>query len=263
MGSLTEGKEGAWDPEVYARFRDERRRPFLDLVALVARAPAMRVLDLGCGTGEPTRALHDALGAAETLGVDSSAEMLARSADHAGNGVSFALGDISTFEPAAPLDLVFSNAAIHWVPDHEALLARFRRFLAPRGQLAVQVPDMRGHASHRTASELASEEPFASALGPPRLSPVLAPERYAELLFRLGFVEQTVKLQIYGHVLPGPEAVVEWVRGTLLTDYRGGLPAALWELFLSSYTERLLARLPDERPFFYPYRRILMSGRLP
>jgi len=254
-----------WDPTVYGRFAEQRRKPFEDLLALVRPAPGMRAVDLGCGSGELTRALHDALGCAETLGVDSSAEMLAKSGAYAGNGVSFTVGDLAAFAPAGPLDLVFSNAAIHWVPDHPSLLARLASHLAPGGQLAVQVPDQEDHPSHATAREVAREDPFASALadsGGARTSPVLAPEKYAEILFRLGFQEQTVRLQIYPQPLESRDAVVDWVRGSLLTDYKRRLGAELYDRFLAAYRERLLPRLADERPFFYPYRRVLMWGRL-
>jgi trans-aconitate 2-methyltransferase len=255
--------QGAWDPGVYERFAAERSRPFEDLLALVERRPGMRVVDLGCGSGALTRRLHDALSAETTLGLDSSSEMLARSAEHAGNGVAFRVGDLAEFAPERPPDLVFSNAALHWVPDHPALFARLARLLAPGGQLAVQVPDQEAHASHATARDVAREEPFASRLpGGARISPVLAPEEYASLLFRLGFRDQTVRLQIYGHPLESRADVVEWVKGTLLTDYKKRLGPDLFVRFLTRYGERLMERLPDERPFFYPYRRILMWGRL-
>ncbi len=256
-------QQGGWDPSVYERFAAERSRPFEDLLALVQRRPGMRVADLGCGSGALTRRLHDALSAEATLGIDSSAEMLGRSAKHAGNGVAFLRGDLEEFAPERPLDLVFSNAALHWAPDHPSLFERLSRLLAPGGQLAVQVPDQETHASHATARDVAREEPFASRLpGGARVSPVLVPEAYASLLFRLGFREQTVRLQIYGHPLESREDVVEWVKGTLLTDYKKRLGPELYTSFLARYRERLMERLPDERPFFYPYRRILMWGRL-
>lgn len=259
MSNLT---QGAWDPAVYERFAAERARPFEDLLALVEPAPGMRVADLGCGSGPLTRRLHDALGASTTVGVDSSPEMLARSAESAGNGVSFVLGDLAEWRPEAPLDLVFSNAALHWVPDHPALFARLARLLAPGGQLAVQMPDQEAHASHVTAREVAREEPFAARFPEgPRVSPILTAEEYAHLLFRLGFPRQTVRVQMYPQALPSREDVVEWVKGSLLTDYRKRLGDELYPRFLARYRERLMERLPDERPFFYPYRRLLLWAR--
>jgi trans-aconitate 2-methyltransferase len=250
-----------WDPDRYARFREERTAPFRDLLALVERRPGMRVVDLGCGFGDLTRLAHETLAAAETLGVDSSPAMIARSAEHAAPGLSFRVGDAGAFD-GRDLDLVLSNAALHWVPDHEALLPRLAAALAPGGQLALQVPANDDHPSHAVARAVASEPPFAGALGGyVRVSPVLAPEAYARLLHRAGLAERRVRVEVYGHRLSSREDVVEWVRGSLLTDYEKRLDPALWPRFLERYRERLLAELPDERPFLYTYRRVFLYGR--
>jgi len=251
----------AWDPERYARFRDERRAPFLDLLSLVEPRSGMRVVDLGCGTGELTRLAHERLGARETLGVDASPAMLEKAAPLAGGGLSFARGDAGAFEDGG-WDLVLSNAALHWVPDHERLLPRLAACLADGGQLAVQVPANEDHPSHAVAREVASEPPFRDALaGHVRRSPVLAPERYAELLFRLGFAARRVRVEVYGHPLASRDEVVEWVRGTLLADYEKRLDAGTWAAFLARYRERLRAALPDDRPFLYTYRRVFVWAR--
>lgn len=248
----------AWNPEQYGRFAAERRQPFLDLLALLHPIPSGRAVDLACGTGELTRALHERLGAAETLGIDSSAAMLTKAKTFAGHGLRFEAGDLAAFVPERPFDVVFSNAALHWAPDHPKLLERLAAAVGPAGQLAFQLPANFDHPSHTAAEETAREEPFAYALGgAPHPRHVLAPEAYAALLDVLGFAEQTVRLQVYGHRLASREDIVEWVKGTLLTDYEKRLPAELYSRFLARYRERLFALLPDERPFFFPFKRIL------
>jgi len=251
-----------WDPAQYVRFAEERRRPFLDLLALVPPRPGMRVLDLGCGTGELTRLAHERLGAAETLGIDRSEAMLARAEALAGGGLRFARMDLA--EAAGSWDLVLSNAALQWLPDHERLLPRLCGLLAPGGCLAVQVPDNHDHPSHRIARETGEEPPFRGALGSwKKERTVLAPERYAEILYAAGLRDLTVRLEVYLHELPGPEAVVEWVKGTLLNDWKERLSEGLWVCYLSRYQERLSAALPGERPYLYTYRRVLMAGTRP
>jgi trans-aconitate 2-methyltransferase len=255
-----------WKPELYARFRAERSRPFYDLLAMVRERPGMRVVDLGCGTGELTADAHKRLRARSTLGIDSSPAMLEKAAPLSGDGLDFAQGDIARFEDptGAGYDLVLSNAALHWVPDHPALLARLVRLLAPGGQLAVQVPANQTHASHRLANELAREEPFASALqGYVRHRSVLTPVEYALQLKRLGLVGEESRLQVYVHELSEPADVVAWCRGTLLTDYEKRLPPDLWQRYLDTYRSRIVAALPDERPYLYTYQRILFSGLRP
>ena len=255
--------DSPWDPTQYNRFRAERQQPFLDLVALVEPRPGLRVVDLGCGTGEMTRVLHDRLPGAETLGVDSAETMLAESAPFVTAGLRFARADIAAFAPDAAFDLIVSNAALHWLPDHAALFARLRDGLAARGQLAVQVPANYDYPSHVVAAQVGGEAPFRDALGGFTVGcPVHAPEWYAALLHRLGFRLQHVRLQVYAHLLDTRDDVVEWVRGSLLTAYQRRLPAELWPAFVERYRARLLAELPDQRPFFYPFKRLLLWGRL-
>jgi trans-aconitate 2-methyltransferase len=250
----------AWDPDRYARFREERSAPFHDLLALVERRPGMRVVDLGCGFGDLTRLAHGTLGAQETVGIDSSAAMIARAAIHAGAGVSFEVGDAGAFDRHG-FDLVLSNAALHWVPDHAALLPRLADTLPPGGQLALQVPANDDHPSHAAARAVAAEPPFRQALGGfVRASPVLAPEAYALLLHRAGLARQRVRVEVYGHLLASRDEVVEWVRGSLLTDYEKRMAPETWPAFLERYRARLFTELPDERPFLYTYRRLFLWG---
>ena len=124
--------DSAWDPDQYLRFAAERRRPFDDLLAQLEPVPGGRAVDLGCGTGELTVELHAHLGAAETVGIDDSVSMLERARDLAAPGVRFELGRLEEWAPAVPVDVVFANASLHWVPDHPALLARLVAGLARR-----------------------------------------------------------------------------------------------------------------------------------
>ena len=243
-----------WAPEVYQRFQAERKQPFLDLLSLIEHRPHMRVADLGCGTGELTRELHETLSAQETVGIDDSETMLLKSGHFQGEMLRFERGSIEAFVTDKPYDLVFSNAALHWIADHEQLLVRLTNFLAMDGQIAIQMPANDSHPSHRVAAEVAHD--FGV---PARPAYVLEPERYAELLYRLGYKRQHVRMQVYGHVLPSTDDVVEWVRGALLTAYEAQL-GARYEEYLAAYRERLRHALGDERPFFYTYKRVLMWG---
>jgi trans-aconitate 2-methyltransferase len=253
-----------WNPAQYGRFADERSRPFFDLLAMVQPIPGGRAIDLGCGTGELTRVLHDRVQAGATIGLDNSETMLEQSAAFATKGLTFRLGTILRFAPRKPVDLLFSNAAIQWVPDHAGLFPRLVAALAPAGQLAIQMPANFDYPSHVIAGEVAHEDPFAEAMnGYVRQDYVRVPEWYAETLDRLGLEDINVRLQVYIHHLASREEVIEWVKGSLLTDYQKRMPAELWPEFLAHYRARLLPALAGERPFFYPFKRILMWGRKP
>lgn len=251
--------DARWNPAAYERFKDQRSQPFYDLLTMIPPAPGGRVVDLGCGTGELTKALHLHTGAAVTTGIDSSAAMLEKAAAHGAPGLEFHKGTIEAYAPEAPLDLVFSNAAVHWVEDHPALFARHASFLAPGGRIAAQLPANHTHPSHRIAVATAREAPFATALGGwVREAPVLTPERYSALAYALGFREINVQLRVYGHELESAHAVVEWVKSSLLLDYAKRMPEALYAQFSARYTERLVAELGPARPYWFTFNRILL-----
>ena len=251
-----------WDPGQYERFKQERTAPFEDLLALVRPVPGGRVVDLGCGTGELTARLHAHSQAADTLGVDSSTAMLAQAEAFVTEGLRFEPGDLRSF--AGDVDVVFANAALQWVPDHPALLAQLTASLRRGGQLAVQVPANHDHPSHTIAAEIGAE--FGLDPGE-RFHSVLAPEEYATILDRLGFVEQHVRLQVYGVALPATDGVIEWVKGTRLTEIRSRLgDDAAYERFLARYRECLLEALGDpagDQPYFYAFKRILLWAQRP
>ena len=265
-----------WDPLQYDKFQREREQPFFDLLAMVRPQPGMRIVDLGCGTGKLTRLLHTQLDARQTLGIDRSDSMLAATREGTQPpGLRFDVGTIEDFiggngaralEPSGGdrWDLIFSNAALHWVDDHERLLERLAHRIAPSGQIAFQVPAQHDTLTHKVADELAGAEPFRSAFGGWRLSqPVLPPDAYARLLYRCGFDDPKVHLIVYPHVLASREDVVEWVKGTLLTEYKRHVPDQVYAHFVDQYRGRLLARLEDAKPFFYPFKRILCWGQRP
>jgi trans-aconitate 2-methyltransferase len=261
-------RQDAWNPDQYTRFRAERSQPFFDLLGLVRVRPGMRAVDLGCGTGQLTAEMHRRLGARETRGVDSSSAMLAEASAVAGGGLTFEQADLRDFavrpDNAGAFDLALSNAALQWVPEQAAVIEALTGLLAPDGQVAIQVPSNEDHTSHVVAREVAAEEPFRSALGGHvRRFSNLSPEGYAALLDRLGYAEQHVRLQVYAHHLPAREEVVEWVRGSLLTDYQRRLTPELFDAFLARYRATLMSRLEEVRPFFYPFKRILVWGRRP
>ena len=246
----------AWDPQQYERFREERQAPFYDLLKLVLPKKSMRIVDLGCGTGELTREMHRHFKAAETVGVDASDAMLAKSTELDEKGLSFRKGRIEDVDATEQFDLVLSNAALHWVPDHARILERLTRSVAENGQLAVQMPANVDHPSRVVADELAREEPYRSALGGEGVRQYTLPvERYATLLHELGYRKQHVKLQVYAHRLAKRDDVVEWVKGAMLTDLKR-MGDELYEQFLVKYRERLLPRLVEKRPYLYTFKRI-------
>jgi trans-aconitate 2-methyltransferase len=250
-----------WNPAQYEKFRAQRMEPFFDLLGFIKPLPGGRAIDLGCGTGELTALLAERLDLAHIEGVDSSAAMLEKAAARAGARVSFRQADIAAVDGYQPFQLVFSNAAFHWVPDNERLMRRILSQLAPGAQVAIQLPFDGDHPSRRIAHELAASPRFSARLGGfVSRSHGLPLERYAELLWEHGLSQQTCIEKIYGHELPHCADVVEWVKGTLLTPYLQRLDKPAADEFLTEYKTRLLAALGDRAPYFFPFRRVLFWG---
>jgi trans-aconitate 2-methyltransferase len=247
-----------WNPAQYHQFRNERFAPFEDLFRLVKARARLRVVDLGCGTGELTRRLADRLPESEVLGIDSSPEMLARARAQERECLSFKQGSIQEIE--GEWDMVFSHAAIHWIDDHPALIPRLLSLVSRGGQLAVQLPSNHTHPTHTLIMEIASEEPFRHALnGWNRISPVLSIREYAELLYEHGAAEITVFEKVYPSLLEDSDGLAEWTAGSTLVPYFERLPEPLHEPFMTRYRERLRALFPAA-PVFYTFRRILFAA---
>lgn len=230
----------SWDPRQYGRYADERARPFADLVARIdVRAPGL-VVDLGCGTGALTASLAERWPDAEVLGVDSSRAMLEQAAPLTSPRLRFELADVAAWQPGGPVDVLVTNATLQWVPGHLDLLRRWVAALAPGGVLALQVPANFDAPSHRLMRELAESAEFAPHLvGVLRGSESVAePAQYAELLAEAGCAVDVWETT-YLHVLPGEDAVLEWVRGTGLRPVLDVLDADASRAFVDQYGARL------------------------
>lgn len=253
-----------WDPKQYEKFEKERYEPFFDLVHLLRPLHHPRILDLGCGNGVLTKILHEKLHASYTLGIDCSKEMLARTHSIEMPGLVFKEKDIQQFTSDIPFDLVISNAAIQWIPNHHILLEQIVKLLAPGGQLAIQVPANQNYPTHVIAAELAAEEPFRTAIDSSMPTHhLLSMEDYAVLLEKLGFESQVIRLQLYVHFLESTASVVEWVKGSLLTYYKSRLGPHLYPQFLKEYQKRLIDHLGWSEPFFFYLKRLFIWGQLP
>ncbi len=235
-----------WDPTQYARYADERSRPFFDLVGRIEADAPGTVVDLGCGSGELTETLARRWPEARVRGVDSSQEMIARAP--AGGPVRFSVADAESFD-ASGVDVLISNAALQWVPTHRELLPRWADRLAPGGWLAFQVPSNFGAPSHALMRELAESPEWRERLGGVLrgAESVAPPAEYLDLLASRGMVVDAWQTE-YEHVLDGEDPVLEWVRGTGLRPVLAALPAADAARFSAQYATRLREAYP-RRPY--------------
>jgi trans-aconitate 2-methyltransferase len=257
----------AWDPVRYLRFAGERARPFAELAARISAERPATVVDLGCGEGALTATLAQRWPGARVTGIDSSATMLAAAAAHAVPGrVEFALGDVQHWQPAGPVDVLVSNAVLHWVPGHGDLLTRWAGHLAPGGELAVQVPGNFRSPTHTLLAELCRSPRWAAQLADaaPRPDAVLDPAGYYDVLTSAGLTADVWETT-YLHVLSGPDPVLDWVRSTTFRPVLAQLRADDGAEFTAAYAAALREAYPT-RPdgtTLLPFRRIFAVGSRP
>lgn len=223
-----------WNPTQYERFRDERKRPFFELLARVDAAAASRVVDLGCGTGDLTLVLSERWPGARITGVDSSEAMITEARRRALPGrVDFELADLAGWRPREPLGMLVSNAALHWLPDHAGLLSQLVSLLGPSGVLAFQVPANFDAPSHRLIDEVRAQPRFAAALAGVRRGHAEPLDFYEAHLAGLGLTVDAWDTT-YLHVLHGEDAVLQWLLGTTLRPVLSALGPAEGQAFLEA-----------------------------
>jgi trans-aconitate 2-methyltransferase len=253
------GSASGWNPAQYLKFAGARARPALDLLERVTLEAPATVYDLGCGPGTVTRLLAARWPVARVVGVDSSPDMLARAAQE-GGAAAWQRADLAAWVPEAPADLLYSNAALHWLDGHAGLFPRLLGFLKPDGALAVQMPRNHAAPSHTCMVEAAEAGPWRERLKPLlRPSPVSPPAFYYDLL-----APRAARLDIweteYLHVLEGDNPVVEWTRGTALKPLLDALDGAERTAFLADYAGRVARAYPPRRDgrTLFPFRRLFL-----
>lgn len=211
----------AWDPQRYLTYADERGRPFLELIARIDEPAPEHVVDLGCGPGTLTRLLADRWPGAHIEGIDSSPEMIA-TAERDGGAVDYRVGDLRSWRPTRQVDVLLSNAALQWVPDHLALLPTLVDQIRPGGWLAFQVPGNFDEPSHTIRAELAAETPYAEQTASVAAPGALDATVYSAVLADLGCTVDAWETT-YLHRLSGEDPVFTWISGTSLRPYLAAL----------------------------------------
>lgn len=252
-----------WDPALYLRFADQRLRPALDLLARVDLGAPERVIDLGCGAGNVTAFLKRRWPDAGVVGIDNSQEMLAQARASA-PGIRWETGDLSTWQPADPVTLLYSNAALHWADRHEHLFPRLARFVAPGGVLAIQMPHQYNAPSHHSGLELARSVRWRDKLqGIARASPVADPQQYYDWL-----APHVAQLDIweteYLQCMEGENPVADFTKATFLRQFLDLLDGAERSAFEAEYRELVLRAYPkrDDGRTLFPFRRLFIVARI-
>jgi len=247
-----------WDPAQYLKFADHRLRPAIDLLNRIPVTDPGEVYDLGAGTGNVTVQLKERWPNAHITGVDDSEAMLAKAGQIP--GISWERANLAQWKPSRPADLIYSNAALHWLPDHEKLFRALLSYLAPGGVLAVQMPRNFMAPSHTLVNDVALNGPWRA-----KLEPILRPPPTAEPAVYYGLLApQAAIVDIweteYLHVLEGKDPVKEWIKGSWMSPLLDALDANERVEYEAEYS-RLAAQAYPPRPdgqTLLPFRRLFL-----
>lgn len=250
-----------WEPQTYLRYADVRFRAGLDLIARIPKSDYPSIYDLGCGTGHLTRILADTFPGSSVTGIDSSPEMLAE-AGREFPKMAWQRADITSWRPPGPAGLIYTNAALQWVPDHGQLLPSLVSQLQPGGILAMQVPRHFESPSHLELKELVMQHEWRAKLEPLLLATIPPPETYWRWLSphtRNLDVWETIYLQ----VLDGKDPVVNFMRGTALRPFLSVLPEAEAAKFLDAFAKRMAIAYPPQPSgqTLFPFRRMFLVAQ--
>ena len=252
----------AWNPNHYLRFADHRERPGVELLARIPNVETQTIVDLGCGTGNLTALLAQRWPEARVVGVDSAPEMIDRArSDHpAGEWI---VADIEDWEAGEPIGIIYSNAALHWIDDHERLFPRLRSLLSAGGVLAVQMPDNWAAPTHRIPAEVLDDGDWPKAARSALMRDRLArPADYARWLqpADVEFWRTT-----YFQRLTGEDPVWNWVTGSVLRPVLGALDDGEREQFSAIVRRRYATAYPRESDgtTVLPFSRLFMTARAP
>lgn len=252
----------AWDPAQYLKFADHRLRPAIDLLNRIDMADPGEVVDLGAGAGNVTRLIKMRWPGARVTGVDTSQEMLAKAAAAAPE-ITWQLADLGAWRAERPVDVIYSNAALHWLEGHPTLFPALLSSLAPGGTLAVQMPRNFPAPSHTSMAEAARSGRWRAKLEPLlRPSPTGDPAFYYDLL-----APRAASLDIweteYLQVLDGENPVKEWTKGTWLRPLLDALDEPDRKDFEAAYAAlvgQAYPRRADGRTLF-PFRRLFIIAK--
>jgi trans-aconitate 2-methyltransferase len=247
-----------WNPDQYQRFSEHRSRPFYDLITRIDAPRAKRIADLGCGPGNLTAYLSQRWSESSVTGMDNSPEMLEKAKQLSSTNLEFELADLSNWQPRERQHVIVSNAALHWVPNHETLIPRLASLLEPDGWLAVQMPNNFNQASHLTINHICSSSRWNKQLGnlDSALRHAKPLEWYIATLSRLGFQVDAWETN-YQHTLPGENAVLEWVKGTALRPMLAVLKPDDQIEFLEECRIQLLEAYPPQSfGTLLPFKRV-------
>ena len=250
-----------WQPDRYLQFHSERTQPSIDLVAKIDKVAPEYIIDIGCGPGNSTQVLSHRWPQSKIIGIDTSASMIARA------GLDFPkqewqTANASTYEPTTKFDIVFSNAVIQWIPDHEKLFAKFHSLLCGGGIVAVQIPLFWDMPLGVIIDEVAQDIRWKNRTEKvERIFTIHDHVFYYDLLSSL-FTSIELWETDYLHILESHESIIEMMRSTGLKPYHELLSDEERGEFEKAVLKGIQQAYPTQKngKVLLPFKRLFLKG---
>ena len=247
-----------WDPKQYLKFRNERTRPSIDLVSRIGIENPESIIDIGCGPGNSTRILRSKWPNSKIVGVDNSAEMISRAKKDFPGG-RWILTDASRLEENRAYNIIFSNAALQWIPNHKQLMQKLMKLVKPEGVLAVQLPANNRSVLHTSLMAVAQEAKWKEYVtGCDSLLTYHEAEFYYNVLIPFSGVIDMWETTYY-HVLGSHVDMIEWYKSTGMKPFLQRLPCDAYRReFEKAILEKCRKMYPIQKngDVLYPFRRL-------
>lgn len=252
-----------WEPEKYLKFKQERTRPVHDLISRVELQEPERILDIGCGPGNSTAPLRERWPFSDIVGIDNSPAMVDRAqCDHP--DIKFIVMDAGKdLSTLGEFDLVFANASLQWIPDHEALLPRLLGILRSGGVLAVQIPQFDEMPISKALAETITSSAWSAYFSGFEPGFTFRPARaYYDILSGVAKDMQLWSIDYY-HIMPSHAAIMDMMESTGLRPYLDRLPSSQWPAFKRAVIERLKTCYPcqSDGSVLFPFKRLFIVAR--
>ncbi len=250
-----------WSPTDYAQYYDLRLLPARDLLAAVGELPAGRILDLGCGSGGVGQLLKEQFPDHTLHGIENSPAMR-EAAMETGSYDAVDDGDLATMDLGQDNALIFTNAAMNWVPEHRTVLPRILDHILPGGWFAMQVPSQHDAPSHALARDVATRLDPEAFPDTDANANVLSPRSYAGLLAPYGQVRVWMTEYMQELTAPHGHPVRHFTQATYLRPYLSHFDAqGRKDEFVKAYETELNAAYPINRAgqAWFPFKRLFMT----
>ena len=251
-----------WNPDLYLKYRNERTQPSIDLISKIgASFQPGSILDIGCGPGNSSEALLQRWPGATLTGIDKSANMIEKAKTTYPNDV-WIVADASKFTSDSKYDLVFSNATIQWIPNHQDLFKRLFNLINPGGVLAIEVPRFNEMPLAKAIQKTANKEIWKEATK--GCSELFTYQDYKFYYDLMSSDYKSVEFwqTDYFHILESQYSIIDWIRSTGMKPYLDCLKDQEKPLFENEVMAEIKHDYPiqNDGKVLFPFKRLFMIG---